>query len=190
MPLVLSSLQGLVGDWRNHGFATEKGSVQLQGLLGKRWEETKGILEVAPSPSVATKCHPFATPLTHLAPVLSSPVSSTLAHYAQLDLGPLSCVIMEREELASVRHQRSQVQPGCPRLTTDSHASQAHQSHGCFPSASQSPGKQDTTPHSAASGAGLPVQMQLILDSSLLLLSWIRWILFFANNPDGFSHIL
>lgn len=68
LSLVLAGLQGLEGDWRNHGFASgtgEKGSGQLQGLLGKRWEETKGILEAAPSPSVATKCYPFATPLTH-----------------------------------------------------------------------------------------------------------------------------
>lgn len=55
---------GLEEPWFCNGTG-EKGSGQLQGLLGKRWEETKGILEAAPSPSVATKCYPFATPLTH-----------------------------------------------------------------------------------------------------------------------------
>lgn len=97
----------------------------MQGLLGKGWEEAKGILEVAPSPLVAPKCCPLPRHW-HILPSAVSPVCPTLAHYAQLGLGPLSCVITEREELASVRYQRSQVWPGCPRLTADSHASQAH----------------------------------------------------------------
>ena len=39
---------------------------------------------------------------------------------------------------------------------------------------------------------GLGFQVLDAADSGLFftLISWIRWILFFANNPDGFSHIL
>lgn len=61
---VSARLQSLARSWRNHGFAMQlarRGMVQLQRLPGKRWGETKGVLETSPSPSGGPRCYPIAT---------------------------------------------------------------------------------------------------------------------------------
>lgn len=78
---VSAGLQGPAVGWRNQ-LAAElagRGREQLQLLPGKRWEETKLVLEAPPSPSVS----PAATPLLPAdtsCPLLSSPAPT--ARYA------------------------------------------------------------------------------------------------------------